>query len=182
MSNLFNFEEFTGNFAEQFPGTTAEYRNVLLGNAQAHAFFISFKKAKDLSAFWEDIRNFIAYKFQPTLTDEFSKWNLYLFFLAGPEIPLPLKYKIENDTFSSRKIVVGSDTVIEEIIQSHIINTPGISVNGQSAMLEEMFVQGELFKKAFEGMSTAKKKKVTLDSKGALDHITEALKNQSNEI
>lgn len=58
---------------------------------------------------WQSIRNDIAMQ-QQMIDDEFERWNYYLFYLAEEEAmnDLPLKYKIEHDTISSRKIVISA--------------------------------------------------------------------------
>ena len=62
-----------------------------------------------LRVMWESIRNDIAEK-QRFLTDEFERWNHYLFYLADEEAikDIALKYQIEHDTISSRKIVISA--------------------------------------------------------------------------
>lgn len=61
----------------------------------------------DLQEKWKDIRNDIA-ESQRFINDEFERWNHYLFYLADEEAikDIALKYKIEHDTISSRKIVI----------------------------------------------------------------------------
>lgn len=78
-----------------------------------------------LRVIWESIRNDIAEK-QRFLTDEFERWNHYLFYLADEEAinDIPLKYKIEHDTISSRKIVISTsefnENDFEAVIRKYI--------------------------------------------------------------
>lgn len=59
---------------------------------------------------WQKIRNDIADR-QRMIDDEFERWNHYLFYLAEEEAvnDISLKYKIEHDTISSRKIVISAN-------------------------------------------------------------------------
>lgn len=63
----------------------------------------------DLREKWKDIRNDIAEN-QRFIDDEFERWNHYLFYLAEEDAvnDIPLKYQIEHDTISSRKIVIST--------------------------------------------------------------------------
>lgn len=61
----------------------------------------------ELAQEWENIRNRIAYK-QSSIEDEFERWNHYLFYLVEEDVmnDINLKYNIEHDTLSSRKILI----------------------------------------------------------------------------
>ncbi len=63
----------------------------------------------DLREKWKDIRNDIA-ESQRFIDDEFERWNHYLFYLAEEDAvnDVSLKYQIEHDTISSRKIVIST--------------------------------------------------------------------------
>jgi hypothetical protein len=54
---------------------------------------------------WNKISNEIALKYQSKLETVYEKWNLYLIFITNDVTSKELKNKIENDKFSSRKIV-----------------------------------------------------------------------------
>lgn len=79
-----------------------------------------------LKSEWEAIRNEVANS-QSMIDDEFERWNHYLFFLVDEKsmLDINLKYKIEHDTISSRKILIsqkeytedGFDTVVKKYIQ-----------------------------------------------------------------
>ena len=74
---------------------------------------------------WINIRDCIATG-QRSLDDEFERWNHYLFYLveSDGDIDVNLKYKIEHDTISSRKIVIStkdySQEDYEKIIKDYI--------------------------------------------------------------
>jgi hypothetical protein len=53
------------------------------------------------------VRDFIAIYFQSDYIDkEVERWNLYTFFFIREKVNIEIKYKIEQDKFSSRKIVI----------------------------------------------------------------------------
>lgn len=72
---------------------------------------------------WTDIRDCIATG-QRSLDDEFERWNHYLFYLveSDGDIDVNLKYKIEHDTISSRKIVISTKDYSQEDYEKVIKN------------------------------------------------------------
>lgn len=75
---------------------------------------------------WENIRNRIAYM-QSCIKDEFERWNHYLFYLVEEDVmdDINLKYKIEHDTLSSRKILIpkseyGNADCFEAVVNKYI--------------------------------------------------------------
>lgn len=65
----------------------------------------------ELRETWRNYRNDFAIEFQTDDIDEFERWNFYLFYVVDNKnaIDRSLKYEIEHDTISSRKIVVSKD-------------------------------------------------------------------------
>lgn len=104
------FEHFTFSFKEN------KYQGII------PCFFINVNSEEKLYEFWMKISDFIAVNYQSRLNDEFSIWNIYLFFLVGETIGNELKYLIENDTFSSRKILIEKNTGSNKIFEEHILN------------------------------------------------------------
>jgi hypothetical protein len=86
-------------------------------------FSISVKSENELAKIWVKVSDIIAVNYQSRMTDEFSIWNLYLFFIVNEPISNNLKYQIENDTFSSRKIVIEGKSDFTKIIEKHILNS-----------------------------------------------------------
>lgn len=78
---------------------------------------------KQLAEKWTDIRDCIATG-QRSLDDEFERWNYYLFYLVKDDgdIDVNLKYKIEHDTISSRKIVISTKDYSQEDYEKVIKN------------------------------------------------------------
>lgn len=100
-----------------------------IGTVSVFSFF--FESEKELDENWEIITSSIAAYYQSELDDdtkEFERWNIYILFLVKENVNNQLKYKIENDKFSSRKIVQDNmlDTInedsISQLIRMHIIN------------------------------------------------------------
>lgn len=78
---------------------------------------------------WENISKEIALKYQSKLETVYEKWNLYIIYVTSDIAPKELKNKIENDKFSSRKIVEDGysnefdSNEADELIIKHITNT-----------------------------------------------------------
>lgn len=71
-------------------------------------FTVKFKRAEELDHYWEEIVAEIAINYVNEQTDTFSIWNCYCVFLCPKKVPKELKYKIENNKFAMRKIVIDS--------------------------------------------------------------------------
>jgi hypothetical protein len=95
---------------------------VRLGQGYAYAFSITAQSEEELKKIWITTSNYIAINFQAKIKDQFSKWNIYLFFQIRKNIGTDLKYKIENSTFSSRKIVIEGEESLATLINQHILN------------------------------------------------------------
>lgn len=99
-----------------------------------------------MAAKWRDIRNFVA-KNQMDLDDEFERWNFYLFYMVNnPIVDLNLKYEIEHDTISSRKMVVDNmvinDDVCNELVKKYI----KYSIDNQEQKFAKVFIKDESVK------------------------------------
>lgn len=70
----------------------------------------------ELRETWRKYRNDFAVEYQTDDIDEFERWNFYLFYVVDNKnaIDRNLKYEIEHDTISSRKIVVSKDELQDE--------------------------------------------------------------------
>lgn len=58
---------------------------------------------------WKKINNIIATYFQSNLNKNVEKWNIYLFFFVVDKVSRDVKYKIEQDKYCSRKIIIDSN-------------------------------------------------------------------------
>lgn len=90
--------------------------------------FVMFKTNQYLNLEWKSFNNYITAKYTPNFKDDYSKWNSYLFYLCQSDISKSLKYEIENNKFSTRKIVIEIEVpvidndIINSIISEHIVN------------------------------------------------------------
>lgn len=70
-------------------------------------FTINIDNEDELATVWEEISQEIALYYQSEyLEKDIEIWNIYLFFLCPQKVSKDLKFKIENNKYSSRKIVV----------------------------------------------------------------------------
>ncbi|MEO6546799.1 MAG: ABC-three component system middle component 1 [Ferruginibacter sp.] len=99
-----------------------------------HLFTLVCKNIDALNDYWEDITENIAINFQITLDSDIERWNIYLLFLLENEVPKRIKYKIEQDKYSCRKLVEDglktkefSPVYIEQLIQDKIFSVRQIS-------------------------------------------------------
>ena len=161
-------------FEAEFEGTSIDYSQTMIGTASLHSFYITFSKPELLEGYWLNIQNYIAYEFQVKLPDDFSKWNLYLFFKISSPIQRDLKYRIENNTFSSRKIVIDKPVTDAEIVAQHILNDNLKLPAASRAIKSESFVESLVIADAVRNREI--KKRVSQETWAALDDIKKALK------
>jgi hypothetical protein len=182
MSNLLPEAEFKADFAKEFADRKIEFQEVTFSDseAKAYAFFVHFETESTLTEQWSEIRNFIAYKFQANVDDEFCKWNIYLFFILPIPISLDIKYKIENDTFSSRKVVIENNDAYDTIIADHLLNSLPINTRAESLLEDETYKPDELLYSLLKDIKMTGKNKVNNVSKEALETIIETVRKQTS--
>lgn len=92
-------------------------------------FVLSNSTILEKNNLWQKISEEIALKFQPKLESVYEKWNLYIIYVTDDKVSKELKNKIENDKFSSRKIVEDNfskelnESEENELIIQHITNS-----------------------------------------------------------
>jgi len=69
-------------------------------------FIARFEDNDSCAAYWKKITSEIAVNFQESLSSNFASWNIYLALVTPLPLEKYLKYKIENDRFALRKIVL----------------------------------------------------------------------------
>jgi hypothetical protein len=116
---------------ELFPQFTPQLSKIeFVGIISVFSFF--FETENLLNDNWEPITSSIGSYYQSELDDEeseFERWNIYILFIVKEPVNIQLKYKIENDKFSSRKIVQENFTHalntdgVSELIAKHILNS-----------------------------------------------------------
>ncbi|MCC2379090.1 hypothetical protein LKM00_16735 [Bacillus wiedmannii] len=74
-------------------------------NYNIHIFTAVLKEDVELTQFWEEFTNSIAIHFQSELEKNIEIWNVYVVFFVEDAVKKELKYEIEQDKYSSRKIV-----------------------------------------------------------------------------
>jgi len=128
-------EQVLGYLREMFPDIEVQISEVTYCG-QISVVFIKSPTQDRLTEIWNDISNAVAIYYQTKLDSEFERWNLYLFYILELEVEKGLKYRIENDPVSSRKIVIDNyptlldDLSMAAIISQHITNT-NLDINAQ---------------------------------------------------
>jgi len=110
-------------------------------NLVINVFFLIANK-KTIENNWKIFSNIVAAQFQNSEfmseNKEFEKWNFYVIYVVKEKLSKELKNKIENDRFSSRKIVEDSfsnefnDNEANKLIIKHITNTDLIGILDQT--------------------------------------------------
>lgn len=148
------------------------YPNVKVGLYQVsflgtvNIFTILFQREDELKESWKDLYSSIAAYFQAELPSsaEFERWNMYIFYICRQKVEKELQYKIENDRFACRKIVLGNcqdeltDETVEKIISQHITNSD-LEITGSGQVQTKAFKKDEQLSKliATHRASTSKK-------------------------
>ncbi|ASV32329.1 MULTISPECIES: ABC-three component system middle component 1 [Maribacter] len=163
-------------FQEQFLDLSLLYEEIDLGNGKAHAFFVDIEGYEVLEESWQQIVNLIAINFQNKLEKEFERWNIYLFFRLSEAVDKGLKYKIENDTFSCRKIIIDKSESHKSAVEDHILNKlVNIGVSTQST--QNVFEPNKIIQEVLKG-KTLKKINTTPDARKAYDLLVEKIINK----
>jgi hypothetical protein len=112
----------TSNATEYFKAESTEFSYyTCTAQAKSHmsCYCIQFEEVNHLQSKWERIVNEIAIEYVSVLNNSFSKWNCYLIFICKHAVSKEIKYKIENDKFALRKIVI--DDVKKQLTEDEII-------------------------------------------------------------
>ncbi|WP_462265718.1 ABC-three component system middle component 1 [Mucilaginibacter sp.] len=174
----FSIEQLIGILNGRFENLTISYQKVEY-NGTIPVFFVRCDSLSDLDANWTLLVEAIAFDFQSQLTDEFQIWNIYIFFIRPAGITdmvsyNSLKLRIENDTFSSRKILVENQRN-DDIIDEHIINKNVHFSAEQVAATPTKFAADPLLWSILEE-KTLKKQKLTAEAGSAFDQLVKQLK------
>lgn len=178
MKDLYPNGEFIASFEAVFEGVRLSYEEVFIERAKAHCFFAGFSDESLLKSSWAKISNYLAVKYQSKLETEFERWNVYLFILTDQQIDDALKYHIENDTFSSRKIIISPKQAVTEIIKEHILNNDLNVLRAEQTEIKldpNPLIWGTL-------KDVTSMKRITQDIKDSLDYIIEGIKRRPHEI
>jgi hypothetical protein len=170
----YSIEIFLEEIRQKFNTLSFEFRDVIF-KGKIPAFFINVPTKILLKDQWKYVSQFVAANFQSGLDSEFSVWNVYLFFIIPDVISDELKYVIENDTFSSRKIVIAPHLDIDTIINEHILNSD-LDINPTIVKQEVLFAPNPIVWEYLNPI--ASKKKVTEEITAGLNLIIEKIKTQ----
>lgn len=102
-------DELSQNLSIEQADNKIKLWEVKLGNEaqyRCHAFIIELDDVHMLESEWALYKSEIALYFQAELKIDIEIWNIYLFFIVNGEVSREIKYKIEQDKYSCRKIVV----------------------------------------------------------------------------
>lgn len=141
--------------------------------------FVRFSSIDALAKTWKDFNSYVAAEYMALIKDEFSKWNFYIFYLSNKPVEKQLKYEIENNKFSSRKIVIENANSITEkeinlLISKHITNdNMQIGVENKQS---SVFKKKTSLSKILDKLNLNKKNDDDLEE--ALDSIEKIYKNE----
>ena len=171
-------EQLIEDLNEKFADFLFEYSEIQYFG-KIPVFFIRVNCEEEvLRRDWAHMVNYIGIHFQTTLENEFEVWNIYLFFILTKRISDILKYQIENDTFSSRKIVIDVDTSKDSIIAQHIRNDD--LVFGNREISDTSLQHNPAIWEFLKGKEA--KKRTTEEDRKLFDKILNKIKIESNEI
>lgn len=171
-------EELSNKLKKDFPIEELVFVELLFGGL-IPIVFVRFATLNDLKKNWKDFNSQITTDFVINLKDEYSRWNFYIFYLSQETLEKQLKYEIENNKFSSRKIVIENVKTITEkeincLISEHITND-NIQIgeeNKQSLKLKKNTSLSKILDKF------SLNKKSDDDIQDALDSIEKIYKNE----
>ncbi|MCD0478901.1 hypothetical protein LPB90_10560 [Chryseobacterium sp. LC2016-29] len=141
---------------------------------------VKFNNDANLVNNWKEFNSYLTAKFITTIKDDYSKWNFYIFYFSENIVGKAIKYEIENNKFSSRKIVIENSKsitteLVEEVINEHITNS-NIEIYVENKQTS-IFKKNNSIAEILDNMSLGKKNDDDLQV--ALDLIE---KNYNNEI
>lgn len=176
MNNLFPINDIQTNFQTEFEGCTLEYETTSFNRGLVHCFFVNIPSEITLKGAWVEISNFIAIKFQNKLGNEFERWNVYLFYRIENMVGRDLHYLIENDTFSSRKILIDKRQSKSEVINEHILNKDMV-VDSTTSQNDNSFTPNVIINESLKDIKA--KKRLGSEIETSLDEIIVKIKNSS---
>ena len=117
-----------------------QYKADVFGiESDIEVFVTHLMDEKTLATQWKEIRNQVALN-QTDLDDEFERWNFYLFYVVdNPVADLNLKYEIEHDTISSRKMVVKADAVSDALYNSLVSKYIKYDLDSREVIFDKVF-------------------------------------------
>lgn len=112
--------------------------------SKVDVFFTRLLSEEILTSQWKEIRNYVALD-QLDLDDEFERWNFYLFYVVDTkDVDVNLKYEIEHDTISSRKMVVNATEVDDELCDKLVKKYIKYDIENKEQVCKTHFAKDEL--------------------------------------
>jgi len=113
--NIYKTDDDVTFLANEFPTEKFSlYRPYL--ETYMSCFVCEIDDSKQLTSIWKSVTGVIAASYQAELKSKFEAWNIYLIFIVRSKISKTLKYEIENNKFSMRKIAISASEINGEII------------------------------------------------------------------
>lgn len=100
-----------------------------------NCFVAYFEDNESCAQYWRAINNEIAVEYQPSLPDEFSSWNIYLALVTPLAMDKHLKYRLENDRFALRKIVLSGPSYVSGTCDEMTIEHDGVRIALENSIL-----------------------------------------------
>lgn len=122
------------------------FRDVFGVDSVVDIFVTESMSVADLEIEWKMIRDYIAMKYQRGLTDDFERWNFYLFYVVEDieHLQRNLKFKIEHNTLSSRKIIISVKEIEGKEIPKYLIHKYlCYTIDTEEAVYDKSFVKND---------------------------------------
>lgn len=145
-----------------------------------YIFTMVLKDQEDLIRSWQDISSDIAIYFQGELETEIEIWNIYILFFVQGSVDNEVRYLVEQNKYSSRKLVIEdiespiTEKYINDIINEKLFNVKIDSVSNMSNPTETVSSTLETkYKNLFNVIKNSQEKPPVLFTK-----YLELLKNE----
>jgi hypothetical protein len=176
MNNLSLIGEIKNEFIIEFEGCQLDYETAPFNTATTHCFFATVPSEDVLNTRWVQISNFVAIKFQNKLDSEFERWNIYLFYRIENTVNRALHYSIENDTFSSRKILINTGQSKRDVINEHVLNKD-MTIHSTETQNENSFIPNAIINESLKDIKA--RKRLGPEIENSLGEIIAKIKNIS---
>jgi len=104
---------------QEFEFTNVSYFEALVANSNLQAFHCHFDSHSNMEEYWLQWVNYLTGEVLSKQGRSFQRTNTYVIFSCSEKISKELRYTIENNKFSVRKLVLVGDT--SQITPSEVI-------------------------------------------------------------
>lgn len=122
-----------------------------------YIFTVVLKDQDELIENWKDISSDIAIHFQGGLENDIEIWNIYILFLVLDSVDSEVRYLVEQNKYSSRKLVIEdverplSEEDIENLIKDKLFS---ITINPSSSIAPPTESISMILKTKYESLYT----------------------------